>query len=100
MNIGQMAKQTVVLKIFDYDRFTKNELIGQIHIPLKDLDMGHLANTIDKWYNVLAPEEEQVGCFRKCVYFILVTRKICLAENGKFFNSCRTNDEHAVLCNQ
>jgi len=49
-----MAK-TLVFAIFDFDRFSKHDQIGEVKIPLCQLD---LAQTIEDWKELSSVEGE------------------------------------------
>jgi synaptotagmin-1 len=50
---GEVASQNLVLNVYDFDRFSKHDQIGQIKIPLKSLD---LTRTIEEWKDLDPPE--------------------------------------------
>lgn len=54
-----MAK-TLVFAIYDFDRFSKHDQIGEVKVPLCQVD---LAQTIEEWAEVTSVEGEggQVG---------------------------------------
>lgn len=56
-----MAK-TLVFAIYDFDRFSKHDQIGEVKVPLCQVD---LAQTIEEWAEVTSVEGEggQVGPF-------------------------------------
>ena len=47
--------QTLVFKIYDYDRFTKHDQIGLIQLPLNSMDIGV---TIREWRNIELPPKQ------------------------------------------
>lgn len=63
-----MAK-TLVFAIYDFDRFSKHDQIGEVKVPLCQVD---LAQTIEEWAEVTSVEGEggQVGH----VFLILTNR--------------------------
>lgn len=55
--------KTLVFAIFDFDRFSKHDQIGEVKVPLCQVD---LAQTIEEWRELQSVEGEggQVGqCF-------------------------------------
>lgn len=64
-----MAK-TLVFAIFDFDRFSKHDQIGEVKIPLCQLD---LAQTIEDWKELQSVEGEggQVSKEANSGYFII-----------------------------
>ncbi|XP_061578673.1 synaptotagmin VIII isoform X1 [Cololabis saira] len=60
-----LLKSTVVMKVFDFNRFTKHEIIGELRVQLCDIDRNHV---IEEWQDLAEPakfEEENLGeiCF-------------------------------------
>uniref|UniRef100_A0A914HJE5 C2 domain-containing protein n=1 Tax=Globodera rostochiensis TaxID=31243 RepID=A0A914HJE5_GLORO len=55
---NEINSQTLVLNVFDFDRFGKHDQIGQISIPLGKID---LATTIEKTVPIEAPPENRLG---------------------------------------
>lgn len=46
ISYGELMSKTLVLAVYDFDRFSKHDEIGQISIPIGSLD---LARTIEEW---------------------------------------------------
>lgn len=60
-----LLKSTAVMKVFDFDRFTKHDIIGEIRLELRDVDWNHV---IEEWQELAEPakfEDENLGeiCF-------------------------------------
>ncbi|EFO87952.1 hypothetical protein GCK72_018984 [Caenorhabditis remanei] len=55
---SEIAGQTLVLNVFDFDRFGKHDQIGQISIPLGKID---LAVSIEKTDLIESPPENRLG---------------------------------------
>ncbi|CAD5113346.1 DgyrCDS2520 [Dimorphilus gyrociliatus] len=51
----EVVKKIVVFKMYDYDRFTKNEEMGRILIPLNTIDLGRVT---EEWRDLIAPDAE------------------------------------------
>uniref|UniRef100_A0A3B4GRN9 Synaptotagmin-1-like n=1 Tax=Pundamilia nyererei TaxID=303518 RepID=A0A3B4GRN9_9CICH len=45
---------TAVMKVFDFNRFSKHEIIGEIRVQLCNVDWNHI---IEEWQELEAPEE-------------------------------------------
>ncbi len=60
--------KTLVFAIFDFDRFSKHDQIGEVKVPLCQVD---LAQTIEEWRELQSVEGEggQV-CFTYSVFFL------------------------------
>jgi len=55
---NEIASQTLVLNVFDFDRFGKHDQIGIISVPLGKID---LTTTIEKTAPIEAPPENRLG---------------------------------------
>lgn len=47
--------KTLVFAIFDFDRFSKHDQIGEVKVPLCTVD---LAQTIEEWRDLVSVEGE------------------------------------------
>ena len=63
---NEVASKTLVMAIYDFDRFSKHDQIGQVHVALNSVDLG---STIEEWRDVGPPDldkqEQKLGdlCF-------------------------------------
>lgn len=59
---AEAMNKTLVFAIFDFDRFSKHDQIGEVKVPLCQID---LAQTIEEWRELQSVEGEggQVGVF-------------------------------------
>uniref|UniRef100_A0A8C2CB22 Synaptotagmin Va n=1 Tax=Cyprinus carpio TaxID=7962 RepID=A0A8C2CB22_CYPCA len=48
--------QTLVLQVFDFDRFGKHDVIGEIKIPMNSIDLGQ---PIHEWKDLVGGEKEE-----------------------------------------
>ncbi|XP_056263823.1 synaptotagmin Va isoform X2 [Pseudoliparis swirei] len=58
---SELGGQTLVLQVFDFDRFGKHDVIGEIKIPMKSID---LAQPIQEWKDLVGgvkEEQEKLG---------------------------------------
>ncbi|XP_008279956.1 synaptotagmin VIII isoform X1 [Stegastes partitus] len=60
-----LLKSVVVMKVFDFNRFSKHEIIGELRLQLCNVDWNHV---IEEWQDLAEPakfEEENLGeiCF-------------------------------------
>lgn len=49
-----------MLQVFDFDRFGKHDLIGEIKIPMNSIDLGQ---PIHEWKDLAGGEKEEVCAF-------------------------------------
>lgn len=47
----------MVLQVFDFDRFSKHDMIGEIKIPMNSVDLGQ---PMQQWRDVESGEKEEV----------------------------------------
>ncbi|XP_068580032.1 synaptotagmin VIII isoform X2 [Cebidichthys violaceus] len=62
---SSLLKSTAVMQIFDFNRFSKHNIIGELRVQLCDVDWNHV---IEEWQDLAEPakfEEENLGdiCF-------------------------------------
>lgn len=64
--------KTLVFAIFDFDRFSKHDQIGEVKVPLCQID---LAQTIEEWRELQSVEGEG-GQVRQLIHLINLSLKI------------------------
>ncbi|XP_054615059.1 synaptotagmin Va isoform X1 [Dunckerocampus dactyliophorus] len=52
----ELGGQTLVLQVFDFDRFGKHDVIGEIKIPMNTVDLGQ---PIHEWKDLIGGEKEE-----------------------------------------
>lgn len=72
--------KTLVFAIFDFDRFSKHDQIGEVKVPLCQID---LAQTIEEWRELQSVEGEG-GQVR--FSFIIIAKNIFFFLSKNFFN--------------
>ena len=55
VQFADIGAKTLVFAIYDFDRFSKHDQIGQIKVPLNSIDLG---NVIEEWRDVASPESD------------------------------------------
>ncbi|KAL3309451.1 Arf guanine nucleotide exchange factor syt1, partial [Cichlidogyrus casuarinus] len=53
---AEVAGKTLVFAVYDFDRFSKHDQIGQIQIPLGSVD---LAKVIEEWRDLSPPDDDE-----------------------------------------
>ncbi|XP_054462837.1 synaptotagmin Va [Anoplopoma fimbria] len=53
---SDLGGQTLVLQVFDFDRFGKHDVIGEIKIPMNSIDLGQ---PIQEWKDLVGGEKEE-----------------------------------------
>ncbi|XP_033010904.1 synaptotagmin-8 [Lacerta agilis] len=58
---ADIAESTLVMQVYDFNRFSKHDIIGETRIPLGDVDLQHV---IEQWQELTAAskmEQERLG---------------------------------------
>ncbi|KAG5442688.1 Arf guanine nucleotide exchange factor syt1, partial [Clonorchis sinensis] len=53
---AEVAGKTLVFNVYDFDRFSKHDQIGQIQVPLGSVD---LARVIEEWRDLSPPDDDE-----------------------------------------
>lgn len=82
--------KTLVFAIFDFDRFSKHDQIGEVKLPLCQVD---LAQTIEEWRDLISVEGEggQVSASRQQPPQLPLNTPTC-----QIFANLGTRNEHFV----
>ncbi|EPB75341.1 C2 domain protein [Ancylostoma ceylanicum] len=81
---NEITAKTLVFAIYDFDRFSKHDQIGQVLIPLGKIDLGQV---IEEWKDIAPPpdDKEAVGfsdlshdCLIRMAGFLLARRSLWL----------------------
>lgn len=59
-----MGGKTLVMSVYDFDRFSKHDVIGEIKIPMNTLD---LAKPIEEWRDLDSADQEEVRATQSSV---------------------------------
>lgn len=52
---AEVGSKTLVFAIYDFDRFSKHDQIGQVQVPLNSVDLGRV---VEEWRDLTSPENE------------------------------------------
>lgn len=52
---AEMGSKTLVFAIYDFDRFSKHDQIGQVQIPLNSVD---LCQVLEEWRDLISPDND------------------------------------------
>ncbi|XP_077595539.1 synaptotagmin Vb isoform X2 [Stigmatopora nigra] len=65
---AELGGKTLVLQVFDFDRFSKHDMIGDIKIPMNSVDLGQ---PMQQWRDLESVEKEEVSLlFSICRHFV------------------------------
>ncbi|XP_048871850.1 synaptotagmin-1-like [Brienomyrus brachyistius] len=53
---AELGGKTLVLQVFDFDRFSKHDIIGEIKIPMNSVDLGQ---PLQEWRDLESGEKEE-----------------------------------------
>lgn len=59
--------------VYDFDRFSKHDQIGQVLIPLGKIDLGQV---IEEWKDIAPPPDDKEAVSRSNCYFVIYHFKI------------------------
>jgi len=52
---AEIASRVLLLNIYDFDRFSKHDHIGQLKVPLNSVDLGRI---VEEWRDIQLPDTE------------------------------------------
>lgn len=52
---AEIGSKTLVLAVYDFDRFSKHDQIGQVRVPLNSVDLG---GVVEEWRDLESPESD------------------------------------------
>ncbi|CDQ65371.1 unnamed protein product [Oncorhynchus mykiss] len=52
----ELGGKTLVMSVFDYDRFSKHDIIGEVRIPMNTIDLGQ---PIEEWKDLESADKEE-----------------------------------------
>ncbi|XP_010897569.1 synaptotagmin-2 isoform X2 [Esox lucius] len=53
---AELGGKTLVMSVFDYDRFSKHDIIGEVKIPMNTIDLGQ---PIEEWRDLESADKEE-----------------------------------------
>lgn len=53
----ELGGKTLVMAIYDFDRFSKHDIIGEVKVPMNTVDLGQ---PIEEWRDLESAEKEEV----------------------------------------
>lgn len=56
-----MAESILVMQVYDFNRFSKHDIIGEMRLPLADVDLQHV---IEQWQELTVASKIEVGICR------------------------------------
>ncbi|KAE8615708.1 hypothetical protein XENTR_v10008589 [Xenopus tropicalis] len=53
---AELGGKTLVLTVYDFDRFSKHDVIGDVKVPMNTVDFGHVT---EEWRDLVSAEKEE-----------------------------------------
>jgi hypothetical protein len=53
---AEIGSKTLVFAVYDFDRFSKHDQIGQVLVPLNSVDLGRV---VEEWRDLTSPESDE-----------------------------------------
>ncbi|KAM8973075.1 synaptotagmin-1 [Pelodytes ibericus] len=53
---AELGGKTLVMTVYDFDRFSKHDIIGEVKVPMNTVDFGHVT---EEWRDLLSAEKEE-----------------------------------------
>ncbi|KAM8861040.1 synaptotagmin VIII isoform 1-T1 [Synchiropus picturatus] len=98
---SSLGKSSVVMQVFDFNRFSKHEMIGEIRLPLAEKDLNHVS---EAWQELSEPakfEEENLGEICFSLRYVPVNSKLTVvileAKNLKSMDIGGTSDPYVKV---
>jgi synaptotagmin-1 len=67
---GEIGGKTLVFSVYDFDRFSRHDLIGEVQIPLNAVDLGKVIREI-KEISPPPGDRETVGLLKLLVFCLI-----------------------------
>jgi len=102
VNYNEIGGKTLLLALYDFDRFSKHDMLGQIHVPLSSVDFGqvHL-----EWRDLEPSKDDKNNELRGDLCFSLryvptagkLTVNVLEAKNLKKMDVCGLSDPYVKI---
>lgn len=60
----ELGGKTLIMTVYDFDRFSKHDAIGDIKVPMNKVDFSHIT---EEWRDLQSAEKEEVRPMKTCV---------------------------------
>ncbi|CAM9285852.1 unnamed protein product [Lampetra planeri] len=95
----ELGGKTLVMSVYDYDRFSKHDVIGEVKIPMNTIDLGR---PIEEWKDLeSADQEEKLGDICISLRYVPTAGKltVCIleAKNLKKMDACGLSDPYVKI---
>ncbi|KAG7262418.1 hypothetical protein CRUP_032195 [Coryphaenoides rupestris] len=97
----ELGGKTLVMSVYDYDRFSKHDIIGEVKIPMNTIDLGQ---PIEEWKDLESVEKEEpekLGDICISLRYVPTAGKltVCIleAKNLKKMDACGLSDRYVKI---
>lgn len=63
----ELGGKTLVMTVYDFDRFSKHDAIGDIKVPMNKVDFSHIT---EEWGDLQSAEKEEVRLTSKGLFLV------------------------------
>ncbi|CAG5098639.1 Oidioi.mRNA.OKI2018_I69.XSR.g15847.t1.cds [Oikopleura dioica] len=96
----EIGSKTVVLAVYDFDRFGKHDIIGKIEVPLNSIDLGQIFETT-KELEAADKDSEKLGDVCFSLRYVPTSGKFTVvileAKNLKKMDACGLSDPYVKV---
>ena len=71
---AEVGSKTLTFAIYDFDRFSKHDQIGQVQVPLNSVDLGRV---VEEWRDVTSPDNENEKVRSPSIYSVMSYAWLC-----------------------
>ncbi|CAK6967195.1 synaptotagmin-2 [Scomber scombrus] len=96
-----LGGKTLVMSVYDYDRFSKHDVIGEVKIPMNTIDLGR---PIEEWKDLDSADQEEpekLGDICISLRYVPTAGKltVCIleAKNLKKMDACGLSDPYVKI---
>ncbi|XP_047202512.1 synaptotagmin-2 isoform X2 [Girardinichthys multiradiatus] len=97
----ELGGKTIVMSVYDYDRFSKHDVIGEVKLPMNTIDLGR---PIEEWRDLESADQEEpekLGDICISLRYVPTAGKltVCIleAKNLKKMDACGLSDPYVKI---